>query len=267
MLCNLHTHSLFCDGKNSPEEIVITAIEKGFNVLGFSGHTPTYFGESYGITDMNGYINEILRLKEKYKDKIEVCLGLEDDALCPAENRKAFEYIIGSHHYIRIGQEVLPADLSAEGLQQCIDLLGGELSSLAEAYYSQLCDYILRYKPDIIGHFDLITKFDEQRDNPLQKNVDYNKIAEKYLKSVVGCGSIFEVNTGAISRGYRTSPYPAENLLNVIKKEQGAVLISSDAHQAENLDYGFGETLKYLKDLGFKQVFVYKDKKFVKRSI
>ena len=44
---NLHTHTSFCDGKNSPEEMVRSAVEKGFDVLGFSGHSYTPFDETY----------------------------------------------------------------------------------------------------------------------------------------------------------------------------------------------------------------------------
>ena len=40
---NLHTHTCFCDGKNTPEEMVISAIEKGMDVLGFSGHSSSSF--------------------------------------------------------------------------------------------------------------------------------------------------------------------------------------------------------------------------------
>ena len=44
---DLHTHTSFCDGKNSPEEMVRSAVEKGFDVLGFSGHSYTPFDETY----------------------------------------------------------------------------------------------------------------------------------------------------------------------------------------------------------------------------
>ena len=66
MLTNLHTHTSFCDGKSTPEEMISYAIEKGFGSIGFSGHGHTSFDESYCITDTDGYIAEIKRLKEKY---------------------------------------------------------------------------------------------------------------------------------------------------------------------------------------------------------
>ena len=33
---DLHMHTTFCDGKNTPEEIVLYAIDKGFSAIGFS---------------------------------------------------------------------------------------------------------------------------------------------------------------------------------------------------------------------------------------
>ena len=69
MLSNLHTHSTFCDGKSTPEDVVLSAIEKGFCSIGFSGHAHIDFDQSYCMRDTDGYIAEIKRLKDKYKDK------------------------------------------------------------------------------------------------------------------------------------------------------------------------------------------------------
>ena len=70
-------------------------------------------------------------------------------------------------------------------------------------------------------------------------NDEYKKIAEKYMLEAIKSDCIFEVNTGAVSRGYRTAPYPSENLLYVLKKENAKVIISSDSHDKDNIDYNF----------------------------
>ena len=95
MLTNYHTHTCFCDGKNTPEEIVKSAIDKGFKSIGFSGHGYTPYDLSYCMKDIDGYINEISRLKEKYDTKINVYCGVEEDAFSYVE-RERFDYIIGS---------------------------------------------------------------------------------------------------------------------------------------------------------------------------
>ena len=71
---NFHTHSTFCDGKNTPEENVISAIKKGFKILGFSSHStwPFPFGDSIKKDEFEKYIQEINSLKQKYADQIEI---------------------------------------------------------------------------------------------------------------------------------------------------------------------------------------------------
>ena len=83
MLSNLHTHTTFCDGKNTPEEVVLSAIEKGFCSIGFSGHGYTAFDHTYCMKDTGGYMAEVNSLKEKYKKDIQIYLGVEEDAFYP----------------------------------------------------------------------------------------------------------------------------------------------------------------------------------------
>ncbi len=266
MLCNLHTHSVFCDGENTPEDIVLTALKKGFSSIGLSSHAFTDFTEPFGIDDMESYVNTVNQLKYKYKDNIQIYLGIEEDALNPIKNRGYFDYIIGSHHYIKQNEKILPIDLDYATFKKCVSLFNST-EEFADNYYRTFCEYILKFKPTIIGHFDLITKFDEQDFNYLLDNKNYIKIAEKYLKQALKSGSFFEVNTGAISRGYRSVPYPSENLLHIINKEEGKVIISSDAHSAENLDFGFKEVEMLLKDIGFKYIYVLYDNEFIKQEL
>ena len=55
------------------------------------------------------------------------------------------------------------------------------LHSFAEHYYSHFTDYILKWKPDIIGHFDLLTKFDEKERNYYLASPEYHKLADNVL--------------------------------------------------------------------------------------
>jgi len=102
MLSNLHTHSLFCDGNNTLEEVTLSAIQKGFQSLGFSGHGYTDFDLTYCMKETPRYIAEVNRLKQKYKNKIQIYLGVEEDGRYLL-NRKDFDYIIGSFHYSFVG--------------------------------------------------------------------------------------------------------------------------------------------------------------------
>lgn len=266
MLSNFHTHSVFCDGKNTPEQIICAAIEKGFSAIGFSGHGFTSHDSRSCMKDTDSYITEVNSLKEKYRDKIQIYIGVEEDASRPVD-RHRFDYIIGSAHYLHINGGCYPIDSNPQCMQACIDAFGGDSILLAQTYYSSFCAYILKRKPDIIGHFDLITKFDECTTPYFLENKHYQKIADEYAAVAAQSGCLFEVNTGAICSGYRNTPYPSESLLYTLKNLDAKLILSSDAHNAENLDYHFTETKKYLYDIGFRHLYTLHDGKFIKVPI
>ena len=266
MLANYHTHSTFCDGKSSLEETVLAAIERGFSALGFSGHGYTHFDVRTSMTDTCGYISEVKRLKEAYKNKIQIYLGIEEDMLSPVD-RSDFEYIIGSSHYLHINGGYYPLDLSRDNITDCLDLFNGNPIAMAETYYERFCAYLKERNPDIVGHFDLITKFDEKFAPTFLGSAEYNDVAEKYLDTVAGDDLIFEVNTGAISRGYRTTPYPSENLLHILKRRGAGIILSSDCHNADWIDCRFTETKIYLRDIGFTDAYALYDGEFVKYKL
>ena len=78
---NYHTHSLYCDGSNTLEEMVLSAIDKGFSILGFSGHSMYPYSSSWHIpvNKISEYVNEVNGLKDKYKNKITILCGFEAD--------------------------------------------------------------------------------------------------------------------------------------------------------------------------------------------
>ena len=266
MLANFHTHSSFCDGKNTPEQIVLAAIEKGFFAIGFSGHGYTAFDLRYCMKDTDGYISEINRLKKKYARDIHIYLGVEEDSF-QFVDRKRFDYVIGSSHYFCINGEYFPIDSSHDHFKKCLDMFSYDIIQLTQVYYESFCNYIKVRRPDIIGHFDVITKFDELSESLFLKNDEYNRIAERYMVEAAKSGCVFEVNTGAIARNFRSRPYPMENLLYILKKEDSHILLSSDSHSIETLDFAFDQTKQYLYDTGFRHIYVLADEGFVRYNI
>lgn len=267
MLYNYHTHSTFCDGDATPEQIVLYAIDRGFDAIGFSGHGHTPFDLRYCMTDVEGYKADINRVKEKYKDKIQVYLGVEEDAFSLMNPRSDFDYIIGSSHYFFVNSEYYPIDSSADYFRRCVEAFDGDILRLCETYFKTFCEYISQRKPDIIGHFDLITKYDETDVARFINNEKYFEIAEKYIKEALKNDVIFEVNTGAMTRGLRKEPYPHQRLLHIIKRSGGKVMLSSDSHSPDTLDAHFDEAKRILSDIGFDGVYVLYDNEFKKERI
>lgn len=260
MLANFHTHTTFSDGKNTPEEVVRYAIDKGFVSLGFSDHGYTPYDERYCMKDTAGYLAEIRRLKAKYADKIQIYLGVEEDSHHLLA-REEFDYIVGSCHYFYAGGKYYPIDSNYEYFIKALAQAENELA-FAEAYYRHFCGYIQARKPDLIGHFDLITKFDEREKDRFLHNEKYWALAEKYLIEALKSGCIFEVNTGLMTRGFRSSVCPHERLLAIIKKQGGKIALSADSHAIETLDGCFAETGKLLRGLGFTERYILKDGKW-----
>ena len=253
-----HNHSTFSDGKNTPEEIVLAAIENGMLTIGFSDHGYTKFDLRYCMKDTAGYCAEITRLKEKYKNKIQIYLGIEEDAFDPVE-RDQFDYIIGSSHYFCKDNKYYPIDSNYEYFKECLKEFQYDVVAMAEQYYTEFCKYIAQRKPDVIGHFDLLTKFDELDTSLFLENKKYCEMAEKYVNIAAKSGCLFEVNTGAIARGLRTAPYPSEHLLHHLKKADAKLVLASDSHAIETLTFQFDETRKYLRDLGFNYAYALLD--------
>lgn len=266
MLSNYHTHTTFCDGKNTAEEVVLSAIEKGFSAIGFSGHGYTPFDLRYCMQDMEGYIKEISRLKEKYNGQIEIYCGVEEDAFSYVK-RSDFDYLIGSSHYFCVKNKYYSIDSSKELFSEGLEVFDNDELKLSEAYYSTFVSYIRDRKPDIVGHFDIITKFDEICEQRFLNNNKYYEIAEKYLKIAADEDVIFEVNTGAMSRGIRTSPYLGERLLYVLKKKDGKIILSSDSHSADTIDAYFDDMMYMLRSVGFDCVYELRKGEFKKKSI
>ncbi|MDO4748854.1 MAG: histidinol-phosphatase [Eubacteriales bacterium] len=238
---DLHIHTIFSDGKNTPEEIVKSAIVQGISVIGFSDHSYTAFDESYciGKDKINEYINDINSLKEKYKECIELRLGIEQDFYSDMSTDE-FDYVIGSVHYIKVNDNYIPIDESKEILIKARDkYFNGDIYSLIEEYYKTVSDVVNKTNADIIGHIDLISKFNENNELFEEQNERYIAAYKNACDVLIKSEKPFEINTGAISRGYKSTPYPASDIYKYLKNMGAKFILSSDSHGADTLCYDF----------------------------
>ena len=253
---NLHMHGVLCDGKDEYEATVLRAMALGFDGIGFSGHSWMPYSPRGGMSVENTekYKLEIARLKEKYRGQIDVYCGIELDMFSPVDV-SGFDYVIGSVHYFDMDGGYVGFDRNAETVGKVIDEhFGGGGMRYAKAYYETLCRLPDVAPIDVVGHFDLITKHAETHDFFDTQSPEYRKWAVEALEVLVKRVGVFEINTGAIARGYRTTPYPDPYLLGEIHRLGGQVIISSDCHDNRYLDCGFDDALALARSCGFREV-------------
>lgn len=262
---NLHTHTLYCDGSNTPEQMAEEAIRQGFDSLGFSGHGYTPFSSIWCMSkaDTQQYIDHIRRLKQEYKGRLNIYLGLECDMFShfdPAD----FDYLIGSVHYLPLNDNCISFDLTADAVRGVIDhWFDGDGMAYARHYYETLA-HLPEFGPfDILGHMDIICKHMEKETFFDADSPDYRRWAIEALDALEGKIPYFEVNTGAISRGYRTTPYPAPFLLDALRERGFGAVITSDCHNCKDLSCHYPEAERLLWEHGFRKIYILTDDGFV----
>ena len=262
---NYHTHSDFCDGTGKLEDYVISAINKGFDILGFSGHAPLPFKNDWTMhkSRVKDYLEELERLKYKYKDTINIKTGLEVDyiegLIAPSDQYLkdlGLDYIIGSVHVIpdKVTGEYLGIDYTKNEIEQLINnSFHGNTKLLVKEYYKRIRDMSDKKGFDIIGHLDVIKKtninsiyFDET------ESWYKNEITET-LQCIAANKQIIEINTGQILNKPEKI-FPSQWILKIANKYKIPVMLNSDAHKPDRIDNYFDEAKKIIKAAGYRNI-------------
>ena len=265
---NFHTHSNYCDGKATLREMVDFAVAHNFTALGFTGHCPLPFDNTYSITDYEGYCNEVRALKEEYADRIEISLGLEMDYVpgmledfSPLIKQGGLEYTIGSIHLIpaegsapRSADDLWMIDGSRyqtydEGLMKHF---GGDIRRGVRAYFHNENAMLERNRPTIVGHPDKIVMHNRDRyfteDEPW-----YRDLALETIHLIHELGLICEINTRGIYKGRHADYYPGKWLIQEMKTLRIPVIVSTDAHAPEDLLRTEG-AYDFLREINYPEV-------------
>ena len=266
ILSNAHTHTTWCDGSAGAGEVVEAARKLGFVSLGFSGHAAQGFDDLYSM--MGGrqekYLSELRELQleaAKAARLPRLWIGLELDAMSDAAYRRdayaRFDYVIGSAHYL--SRDFAGACVAADGDPSLLaryvkEAFDGDGLATARAYFNIEVDALLRDRPHIIGHFDLIRKYGKQLALFDESDRAYRKLALDALERAYPCGGVLEINTGGMARGDLDTPYPTEELLGAWREMGGRVTVTSDCHDAKRLEYAFDDAVRLAGRAGFTSV-------------
>ena len=248
---NYHTHTTWCDGHDTPEAVVLAAIDKGFDTIGFSSHAmlPENVLDWVLTPDKAvRYAKEIRGLAEKYSGRIGVLCGVEADYIPGGANpdRKTYaaispDYIIGSVHFVAASDGALVCvDNTPQELMDGIAAhFGGSVEAYIRAYFAQVREMVSRFDFDVVGHLDLVRKFNVRNPYFDESAQWYAEELEATADAVTASGKIAEVNTGAISRGWLDDAYPSSEFRSLLRARGVKFILSADAHSADAIDCAF----------------------------
>lgn len=273
---NLHTHSVYSDGKSQPREIVEEAVRQGFIELGFSEHSPLPFDNNFSVKSENmpKYVAEIAQLKAEFKDKIDIYCALEADYITGVsetfsvtKEKYHLDYLIGGVHLV--GQSANPDELwfidgpkweiYDEGLQK---FYGGDIRKAVKRFYEQSNEMIENEQFDIIAHFDKI-KMHNRECYFHEDETWYRKLALETLDLIRQKGLIMEINTRGIYKKRYNGFYPSPWLLDEAYKMGIPTIISTDAHHFTEISLEFAAAEEALRQAGYRSVVQFKDGRWV----
>lgn len=277
MLSNYHTHSRFCDGKGELHEYVEFALANGFTSLGFSGHAPLPFENSFSIhaEEYQTYCDEVRALKEEYCGRIDIRLGLEIDyvpGVCddfrPLIQQGGLDYFIGGVHIVTDPADTewlrnRPADAAQrswfidgpryetydEGLQH---LFNGNIRRGVTAFFHQTNAMIESQRPTIVAHFNKIVMHNRGRYFS-EHDKWYLHLVYETIELIRETGCIAEINTRGIYKKRHDDFYPSKELLRYMNDKHIPVIISTDAHCPEDLIRSEGAE-ECLREIGYSEI-------------
>lgn len=251
MKTNYHTHHELCGhAKGRVEDYVKEALRHGMSDLGFSDHAPSRAIEDVRVrmkySDLPGYVAEVRAAQVKYRDKIQIHLGLECEYFDtnPAyytELLSQVDYLILGQHYVhmRNPRHGLLSSFSLQHPDEVIRYAKSIENALETPYFS------------LVGHPDLYMCGYDRFDGAAEEAAYI--ICEAAKKADIP----LEFNANGMRRGkVKTStglrhPYPVEAFWHIAKYVGNKVMLSSDCHKPSLLhDQVIEEASRWLKDIG-----------------
>jgi histidinol-phosphatase (PHP family) len=253
MTVDLHNHTTLCNhAEGEISEYIEKAVQSGTKYFGFSEHAPMDFDPEYRINfeQMKLYENEVLKAKERYKDKIEILLGYEVDYIKGYMDERVLnadvDYLIGSVHFIDEWGFDNPEFIGRYDNEDIDEVWQKYFNAVKEMADSRLFD--------IVGHLDLIKIF------KYMPKKDILEIAKDALLAIKKADMVLEINMA----GYRkpiAEPYPSLSLLKQAYELGIPITFASDAHKPEQVSLYSDEVVKMAKSVGYTQCAVFHKRK------
>lgn len=262
-LTNYHSHSIYCDGRARMEDFVRFAISRGLKSYGFSSHAPLPFDTNWSMQwdTMDCYLSEFERLKKKYKEQIDLYIGLEIDYLnemsnpaCREFQELPLDYRIGSVHMIYDGEgDIIDIDVSPDRFREIVDEhFYGDIECVVRLYFERTRRLLELGGFDILGHFEKIHRNASAYQPAIAAEKWYRHIVTELCEMMVAKGYIVEVNTKDLQN--MSVLYPSIGTLARLKRLGAKIVVNSDAHYPFNVDSGLKQACELLAQMGFESV-------------
>jgi histidinol-phosphatase (PHP family) len=272
---SLHTHTLFCDGVDDVETMCRAAFEKRLQAIGFSAHGPVFrragIQTDWHMSDerLKNYLDDVCCARSRWQGKLAIYLGLELDyikglrsALDQDITALDLDYIIGSVHYVTPPHgRPFTVDGPRGELEQGIqDGFCGDGEAMVHAYWDALAEMIALGGFDILGHADLVKKNNhDDRYFNIESGAYRQRLAETAC-AAASAGLVVELNTGGLNRKRISETYPSLSFLRLFREYNVPVLITADAHCAQDLDGHYETAQKTLIEAGYTEHVLFKGK-------
>lgn len=262
MFADYHVHSEYSDDSTYPlEQVIRDAIGMGMDEICITDHVDygikkdwdageeiAYRGsQPLANVDYPRYMAALRDMQSRYGDRIRIRVGLEfgiQTHTIPQFRalltRYPLDFVILSIHQVE-NQEFWTQEFQRGRTQQ----------EYNERYYEELLDVVQQYQGySVLGHLDLITRYDKQGVYPFER---VRPLVEAILRRVIADGKGIEVNTSSHRYGL-TDTTPSVAILQLYRELGGTILtIGSDSHAPAHLGTHIEEARALLRDLGFRQ--------------
>ncbi len=257
---DFHLHSEYSiDSKTSMEDMVLAAINKNMKSICFTDHvdfdsTAERIDFVFRTVD---YFKNVRQVKYKYMKDIEILAGVEIGIQPHLLERydvfiksNDFDFVLMSVHSVN------KLDIHADNFTRGIEPI-----KALEEYYNNMYYCIKNFNNfDALGHLDYIDRYFEDFSS-IPRYEDYCYIIESILKLLIEKGKGIEINTAGTRYGLNYF-HPKNQILKLYKELGGEIItIGSDSHSPENIGYEYKTVERMLRDLGFKYIHIFKERK------
>ncbi|MEA2100570.1 MAG: histidinol-phosphatase [Campylobacterota bacterium] len=253
MIVDLHNHTPLCNHANGKlDDYIIRAIESGTKCFGFSDHAPMDFDPKYRMNfkQMELYENEVLTLKKRYKNDIEILLGYEVDYLKNHMDDRVLDakvdYLIGSVHFID-GWGFDNPEFIGKYKDQDID-------EIWQKYFDTIKEMAESKLFDIVGHLDLIKVF------KFMPNKNICDIAYDSLVAIKKADMAIEINVAGFRKPIKEQ-YPSTSLLKLAFELKIPITFGSDAHEPDQVSLFNDEVIQIAKTVGYSECAIFRNRK------